>query len=200
MKKQALLAGIALAVVALSPYAISAASATSRYDVIVSPDTGPAVPDNKIPDGTVYTGVSPDTHKPLYTPPAGVIVPWIGGERAADGTIYAGISPEAHKPFYTTPADAPGIYTWSKGADYCHALQVSGHQDWRVPTKDELNLLYENRDKEALKGSFNETGGEAAGWYWSSVREDYGPWSQRFSNGVQDQSHRIDDASLRCVR
>jgi len=118
-----------------------------------------------------------------------------------DGTVYAELSPDTHKPLYTTPADAPGIYTWSKGEDYCRALQASGHQDWHVPTKDELNILYENRNTGPLKGTFNETGSYPAGWYWSSspVSDDHG-WAQRFSDGYQYDNTRLGYSSLRCVR
>jgi hypothetical protein len=123
------------------------------------------------------------------------------GDEMADGTIYTGISPDTHKPLYTTPADAPGTYTWSKGGDYCRALQAPGHQDWHAPTKDELNILYQNRNTGALKGTFNETGSDPAGWYWSSSPSNFGlGWAQRFSDGGQGNLFRRSDSSLRCVR
>jgi hypothetical protein len=124
------------------------------------------------------------------------------GSTVPDGTVYAGVSPDTHEPLYTTPADAPGIYTWSKGEDYCRALQASGHQDWHVPTKDELNILYENRNTGALKGTFNETGSDPAGWYWSSLQiyNNDTAWDQRFSDGWQLLNYKGFDSSLRCVR
>lgn len=122
------------------------------------------------------------------------------GDKAADGTVYAGISPDTHKALYATPADAPGVYTLSKGEDYCRALQVSGHLDWHVPSKDELNVLYENRNTGALNGTFYETGTPPAGWYWSSSPNAVTAWAQRFSDGLQYYFGRIIDASLRCIR
>ena len=49
---------------------------------------------------------------------------------------------------------------------------------WRLPTKEELNILYENKD---------EIGGFASGYYWSSKELDYsiGGWAQSFSDGIQ---------------
>jgi hypothetical protein len=113
------------------------------------------------------------------------------GDKATDGTIYAGISPDTNQPLYTTPADAPGTDTLSGAKRYCSALQTSGHQDWRAPTKNELNTLYQNRDVSELKGTFNETGSHSAGWYWSSSSPagsddgSYWGWAQRFSDGFQ---------------
>src|ERR1022692_4710799 len=64
------------------------------------------------------------------------------GDRMPDGTVYAGVSPETGTPIYTTPADAPGLYTWKNGADYCSALEAGGHRDWRASTKGELHVLF----------------------------------------------------------
>ena len=75
-----------------------------------------------------------------------------------------------------------------------------GHKDFRVPTKGELNVLYENRNKGKLKGTFNETGSAPAGWYWSSSQTYLTAWAQRFSDGHQSNDARIYYSSLRCVR
>ena len=56
------------------------------------------------------------------------------GQRMPDGTVYAGVSLSTRTPTYTTQADAPGLYSWKKGAEYCSALESGGHRDWRVPT------------------------------------------------------------------
>jgi Protein of unknown function (DUF1566) len=123
------------------------------------------------------------------------------GDEMEDGTIYAGISPDTGKPMYATPADAPTMFTFKKAAQYASKLDAQGHKDWRVPTKNELNVLYQNRDKGKLKGTFNKTGSDPAGWYWSSSQTYYFyAWVQRFSGGYQCNSGRYDGSSLRCVR
>lgn len=123
------------------------------------------------------------------------------GDEMEDGTIYAGISPDTGKPMYATPADASGVYDFNGAAKYAKTLEAHGYKDWRVPTKGELNLLYQDRDKGKVKGTFNETGSDLAGWYWSSSPR-YSPsaWGQRFSDGTQDDHCRFFFSSLRCVR
>jgi hypothetical protein len=56
-----------------------------------------------------------------------------------------------------------------------------------MPTEDELNVLYENRNKGKLKGTFNETGSTPAGRYWSSSQfPNLYTRSKRFSDGTQN--------------
>jgi hypothetical protein len=71
-----------------------------------------------------------------------------------------------------------------------------------VPSRGELDVLFENRHKGKLKGTFNETGSERAGWYWSSspFGDLLSGWAQRFSDGSQDYDFKLVDSSLRCVR
>ena len=120
------------------------------------------------------------------------------GDRVPDGTIYAGTSPETDKALHTTPGDAPRAYNWDSGSRYCADLQAHGHHDWRVPTKDELNVLFQNRD---AIGGFNISGSYPAVWYWSSSPFDYdSAWDQRFSDGSHGINLKRDSSSLRCVR
>lgn len=171
-----------------------------RNDTGVSPDphnpqhTTGVLPEigTKMPDGSVYAGLSMDTGKPSYIAAAGGKMP--------DGTVYAGISPDTGKRLYTTSADAPGVYTWSKAVEYCNSLSASAHHDWRVPTIAELAVQFNNR---ADIGEFNETGQlkNASGYYWSSLQvgEDYA-WGQRFNDGFHENFSKEQDSSLRCVR
>jgi uncharacterized protein DUF1566 len=123
------------------------------------------------------------------------------GDAMPDGTIYAGISPDSHKPMYTTPWDAPGTYNFNEAAKYASRLDAHGHHDFHAPSKGELSVLWENRDKGKLAGTFNVTGSNPAGWYWSSSPNgiDYG-WAQHFSDGFQFNYGRDHVSSLRCVR
>jgi hypothetical protein len=119
------------------------------------------------------------------------------GDETADGTIYAGISPDTLKPIYARPKDEPGIYSFNKAGK--HAKNIG--DGFRVPTQSELNVLYENRNKGKLKGTFNETGSYPAGWYWSSTpNSNLLAWAQRFSDGLQNYGLRLGDSSLRLVR
>jgi len=119
------------------------------------------------------------------------------GDVVPDGTVFAGISPDTNKPMYTTPKDAPLTMRWKAAMEYAAKLDAHGHDDWRVPTKSELNVLFNNR---AAIGGFDVSGSLPAGWYWSS-RDYYGlAWAQRFSDGHQSYDYKSSDSSLRCVR
>jgi hypothetical protein len=156
--------------------------------------TTDALPDigTKMPDGTVYAGLSMTTGKPSFVAAA--------GGRMPDGTIYAGISPDTGDRMYTTAADAPDVYTWSKAAEYCKTLAASGHLDWRMPSIGELSVQFGNR---ADIGGFNETGrmDNATGYYWSSLPAgDDEAWAQRFNDGFREHPNKDIASSVRCVR
>jgi hypothetical protein len=120
------------------------------------------------------------------------------GDKQADGTVYAGLSPDTFKAMYATPADAPLTMRWKAAMEYAAKLDAHGHDDWRVPTKGELNVLFNNR---AAVGGFNVSGSNLTGWYWSSSQiNDSIAWAQRFSEGNHDDSYKFSVSSLRCVR
>jgi hypothetical protein len=73
-------------------------------------------------------------------------MPRIGG-KMPDGTIYPSISPETNQPMHSMPADAPRTYNFNEARKYAqnaNALPVLGHDDWHLPTKNELNVLFKN--------------------------------------------------------
>jgi hypothetical protein len=145
-----------------------------------------------VPGGVVKQGAAPanDTAKAKIAPEI--------GDRMSDGSVYAGISPNTNKPMYTTPADAPLTYTFNQAQKYAARFGAHGHADWRVPTKSELNVLFQNR---AAIGGFDISGPSPAAWYWSSSQGYYyGAWDQRFGDGHQYYTNEDIDSSLRCVR
>ena len=85
-------------------------------------------------------------------------------------------------------------YAAKKCLDY--SLEVDGkvYDDWFLPSKDELNLMYENLERKGV-GSFGDYD------YWSSSEiHSYDAWFQRFRNGHQDFYYRGDHNSVRPVR
>jgi hypothetical protein len=120
------------------------------------------------------------------------------GDAVLDGTIYAGISPDTGDAMYTTRRGAGPPLTWKRALAFAAGLDAHGHQDWRVPTKNELNHLFRNR---AAIGGFNETRSGAGVWYWSSSPDvDDTVWGQHFGDGFQIDYGKLVDSSLRCVR
>jgi hypothetical protein len=120
------------------------------------------------------------------------------GDKMPDGTIYAGISPDTGKSMYAAPRDVSLMMQFNQARDYAARLDAHGHKDWRIPTKAELNVLFNNR---AAIGGFDISGSYPAGWYWSaSPNLKWGAWDQRFSDGYQSPNNKNNHSSVRCVR
>lgn len=123
------------------------------------------------------------------------------GDVMKDGTIYAGISPETGKPMYAAPTDAPVRMDIEDAEKYAKKLEVGDKKDFRVPSKGELNVLFQNKEKGALKGTFNTVASSDTSSYWSTTRFQSGSrWGQKFSDGDQDFRYRLDRYSVRCIR
>jgi hypothetical protein len=94
--------------------------------------------------------------------------------------------------------DIPGwmIYTWDSAMTVCNKYSVtegdSTYRGWHLPTKDELNKLYVNKDV---------VGGFSSGSYWSSL-EGYNDsaWLQNFLIGDQHLNGKVNKFCVRAVR
>ena len=64
---------------------------------------------------------------------------------------------------------------------------------WRLPSKDELNILYQN--KVAIGGNANQNN-----YYWSSTEGDFQAWAQSFYDGDQDGFTKNYPGYVRAVR
>lgn len=120
------------------------------------------------------------------------------GQHMLDGTVYAGISPDTGRPMYATAKDSGLCGEWHRAMNYAAHLHECGHNDWRVPSKRELNHLFRHR---AAIGNFDTSGSNPAGWYWSSSSFlGIGACAQRFSDGFRMNTMIGEASSLRCVR
>jgi len=114
--------------------------------------------------------------------------------QAAGRQRLCGISPDNGRAICAMPADAAlAILSWKNAIDYAVSLDALGHRDWRVPTQNELDVLYRKR---AVIGGFSITG-----WYWSCSPCSHGQaWVQRFSDGHQfSYPFRSEGLLLRCI-
>jgi len=86
-------------------------------------------------------------------------------------------------------SDNLGIMNWYDAKIYCKKLGAG----WRLPTKEELNMLYENKE---------EIGGFANYYYWSSTENDFdNAWRQDFDNGDQNNdNNKSNTYYVRAVR
>jgi hypothetical protein len=80
-------------------------------------------------------------------------------------------------------------------AKLCADYRGGGYDDWFLPSKDELNLMYQNLKAQNL-GGFSDVG-----YYWSS--SEYGAngaWGQHFGFGGQYDDARNYESRVRPVR
>jgi hypothetical protein len=80
----------------------------------------------------------------------------------------------------------------SYAAKLCFDLSLGGYSDWYLPSKYELNLMYQNIGQGNALGLVN-VGGFASVSYWSSTEYDNNnAWKQSFSNGIQNGTNKGD--------
>jgi len=92
-----------------------------------------------------------------------------------------------------------------RASQLCVALNIGGKNDWFLPSKDELNLMYLNLHKNGL-GDFGK-GTNSEDWmnwvYWSSSQfnDDYDyAWLQFFDSGDQINGFKNNSDRVRAVR
>lgn len=90
----------------------------------------------------------------------------------------------------TNGSDSTAFYA----AKLCEDLIFNGYIDWFLPSKDELNLMYNNLKLNNL-GNFGDL------YYWSSSEESPNyAWNQGFDDGTQYEDFRYFEASIRPIR
>lgn len=86
-----------------------------------------------------------------------------------------------------------GGFMWDKAIKACLDLKSGGYSDWRLPSKDELNRLYESRFR---IGGFIERH-----YYWTSTESDKNDaWDQSFRTGEHNLGYKLDTNYVRPVR
>lgn len=74
----------------------------------------------------------------------------------------------------------------------CNEFSYNGYNDWYLPSKDELNKIYENKDL---------IGGTASATYWSSSEYDKDmAWGQSFSTGSQNPLSKDNTFRVKAIR
>lgn len=115
---------------------------------------------------------------------------WFNGsfvETAATGT-------EIGTGFKNTEAIVKAQGTGIYAASICDKLELNGYNDWFLPSKEELNLLYFQKAA-GLVGDF------ANDFYWSSTENSYdGAWSQSFTNGANSSANKDGAYDVRAIR
>jgi hypothetical protein len=89
---------------------------------------------------------------------------------------------------------------FSLAAKMAHDYTLNGYSDWFLPSKDELNLLYLQKD---VVGGFTEVPADTNTLYWSSSEYNNSgthAWLQDFSDGSQYFMFKSQLARVRAVR
>jgi len=88
----------------------------------------------------------------------------------------------------------------SYAAGLARAYDGGGYDDWFLPSKDELNKMYQNIGQGNTLGLGN-VGDFANNYYWSSTEFDNNDaWDQNFDNGNQDITNKGYPYYVRAVR
>lgn len=92
-------------------------------------------------------------------------------------------------------------------AAFCRSLATGGFNDWYLPSRDELMMIWRNLGprRKNTPGLFREDAAEAfeTDWYWSSTEFASGvdgAWIVYFYSGYQYGSNKYDDSAVRAVR
>lgn len=154
-------------------------------------DTGPAgglifyVKDDGYSDGWMYLEAAPASTE------------WTDKQWGSDGTLIWETEKDIGKGQSNTTIIVALLNSNSEtdcAAQLCDALDYGGYSDWFLPSKGELNLMYEN-----LK--YFGAGGFADAGYWSSSDgTSVMARVQDFTNGYQGLNFKTTGRRVRAVR
>jgi tetratricopeptide (TPR) repeat protein len=106
-----------------------------------------------------------------------------------DGTGHHGLI-AATTDLATVKKDA---INWYQAVQLCRDYRGGGYSDWFMPSKDQLNILYQQKN---IVGGFGD-------WsYWSSTEAGGGVWLQNFDDGDQfgPKGKNNTNLNLRAIR
>jgi len=115
-------------------------------------------------------------------------VQWYNGSYVPTGATFIGIGSGDANTTQIVLVQGAGTYA----ASICANLSLGGCDDWFLPSMDDLNLMY---------GQKEVVGGFASDWYWSSSQSGYEvAWSISFDHGGQYDFHTDYYLRVRAVR
>ena len=125
-----------------------------------------------------------------------------GNTQAKGDGPYAG---EANTSIIIAAQVAIGDDGSTYAARICNELQITEggktYGDWYLPSKEELNLMYQNKATIDATAGANGGSGFASAYYWSSTEgSSYSAWEQYFGNGNQGWQNKGYTFRVRAVR
>ena len=128
----------------------------------------------------------------------GIGIQWYNGSYVTTGATGTAIGTGSANT--TTIITEQGAPATSYAAGLARAYEGGGYTDWFLPSKDELNKMYENIGQGNVLGLGN-VGNFINAFYWSST--EYGSadaWEQLFNDGYQDLLDKYATSNVRAVR
>jgi hypothetical protein len=120
----------------------------------------------------------------------GISVPWYSQSYVYYGTTSTAIGSGQTNTSSLVSILGNGYYA----AKFCDDLVLNGYDDWFLPSRDELGLMYTNLKTNGF-GNFTNSS------YWSSSEYDYlNAYAQYFSSGRQSGNNKFHSYSIRAVR
>ncbi len=124
---------------------------------------------------------------PKYRPKVTVA---IGKRGPGGGLVFHIDGPKAYE-----VSEMLGKHQWAEAEKVAEGYRGGGFSDWRLPTKEELNLVYQNLRK---PGIITGTGDD---WHWSSSQyHSTIAWAQRFGDGGQVPNSDHYEYAVRAIR
>ncbi|MCP4134756.1 MAG: DUF1566 domain-containing protein [bacterium] len=177
---------ILLSLCAVLPNFTNARSTGKVYKI---GDRGPAggwifYDKNKTTDGWRYLEAAPEDLN------QGKNIQWNIGKNVTTGAVDTAVGTGKSNTQKIIKAQGNDKYA----AKICTEYRGGGKSDWFLPSKDELNLLYINLQKNGVKDI-------GADYFWSSSEDDtYYARLQGFYNGKQGSSHKYRLNRVRAIR
>ena len=125
-------------------------------------------------------------------------IQWYNGSYSVTNAVRDGIGAGE----FNTERIIANQLTGAYAAQICANYQGgTAYGDWYLPSKYELNLMYENIGQGNALGLGN-VGNFASSYYWSSTENNnINAWYQNFTNGIQStQFNKIAPSYVRAVR
>jgi hypothetical protein len=166
----------------------------SAYDI---GDTGPA-------GGLIFYVDTDDVHEWTYLEVAPISTEWTLSDWGKMGTAVIGTgtaigSGENNTALIVTVLnDTPAVT--DRAAQLCDALVYNGYNDWFLPSKDELNAIWDNLVDDGMGNNSGIAGFDDYAYWSSSELDDDTAWRQSFNTGTQDTNHKTLDLNVRAIR
>jgi hypothetical protein len=88
--------------------------------------------------------------------------------------------------------DISGEADWNEAMEFCNEYKIGGYDNWRLPTDEELNLLFLQKD---LVGGFVRFS------YWSATEyAAHFAFFQHFLSGERDNDFKDNTCYVRAIR